>query len=111
MSKLCPLDLTIVMTDRAENIREPIVLQSKRKNWETYYRFYYSMVPGEIDLQQVVLHITTGGETYTLELPTEITQRYDNVLTLDWKTQTLIVGQPVWRLPLLIGARLVLTLD
>ena len=105
-----PEDLTIVMTDGAENIREPIVLQSKRKNWETYYRFYYSMVPGEIDLQQVVLHITTGGETYTLELPTEITQRYDNLLTLNWKTQTLIVGQPVWRLPLLIGARLVLTL-
>ena len=105
-----PEDMIIAMTSGKETDTEPIVLQVKRKSWETYYRYYYHMEPGETDLRQAMLHITTGGETYTLDLPIETTQRYNNIVTLDWKTQTLTVGQPAWRLPLLIGTRLSLTL-
>ena len=105
-----PEDLTIAMLCDNEMVVDPVVLQVKRKNWEAYYRYYYHMVPGETDLRQSMLQITTGDETYTLKLPIETTQRYNNVLTLDWESRTLTVGQPVWRGPLLVTARVVLTL-
>lgn len=74
--------------------------------WDCYYRTYGTSV-GRGDL---VLQVQTGGTSFEVSIPRDATLGYCNLLTLDLQKQTLTVGEPWWRQPLLIGLRVLLTL-
>lgn len=110
-----PEGLTISMARTEEGMDEPILLQEKRQGWEAYYRYYYHMDPYdgpyvEKTLKSVVIHVKGGGYDFSLPLPSESFNSYNNLLTLDLETQTVTEGQPIWRIPVLVGVRVLLTL-
>lgn len=71
------------------------------------YRFpydaYYTVWDGEIILK-------SSSESKSMILPPEAFESYDNYVTLDYKTMELTIGQPAWRVPLIIALRVSFTL-
>ena len=90
---------------------EPLVLSKEVKAWEAYYRFFYHSYPGSLhSFDGAVLIIEHGNEQFQCSLPAESFETYNNLLTLDISTQTIVSGQSSWRIPTLIAIRLLLTL-
>lgn len=109
-----PEDLSVSLILGDETV-EPVLLKQDTQAWESYYRFYYGMSGWEREdeeewLADAALLVETGETEYTCALPAEAFDYYNNLLTLDVEEQTLAQGQPVWRQPLLVGLRIVLTL-
>jgi hypothetical protein len=98
------------------------------RGWETYFRFRYSHVtfPGkesadDVDLNQLRLAVTTGGNTTLLDLPDQTFAHYNNVLLLDlselkqfpdaFPSQYMLRSELyAGRMVLIIGMRVALTL-
>lgn len=78
------------------------------KVWESQYRLFYRFDMGT--LENASLQVTAGGQSFICSLPDGIGSGYNNVLTLDYRTQSLTLGQNPWRQPLLTALRIVLTL-
>lgn len=109
-----PEDLSVSLVLGDETV-EPVLLKQDTQAWESYYRFYYGMSGWEREdeeegLTDAALLVETGETEYTCALPAAAFDYYNNLLTLDVEEQTLAQGQPVWRQPLLVGLRIVLTL-
>lgn len=112
-----PDDLELALEDA--NGEEAYQL-SKRKSvrgWETYFRFRYSHVtlPGnesadDVDLSQLRLAVTTGGNTTVLSLPDQTFEHYNNVLQFDPSDMSLHTELYAGRMVLIIGLRAALTL-
>ncbi len=68
-----------------------------------YDAYYTGMWDGEIILK-------SSGESKNMILPPEAFESYDNYATLDYKTLELTIGQPAWRVPLIIALRVSFTL-
>lgn len=101
------LEVSLILPGRAA-----VVLPQDRKGWERYYTFYYHMSGGleQTVLEGASLQVTAGTERFELKIPQSAGQRYNNLLTLDLASRSLQDGQPVWRVPLLVFLRVVLTL-
>ena len=99
-----PEDLEITLRFEEETSE----LMSRNKLWEAYYHYWYPMK--QQPLHGVELVFSTGGEERVCPLPTETFSKYNNLVTLDWRTGTVSLGQPAWRVPLLVVLRVVLTL-
>ena len=117
-----PADLTLTVEFGSGLSLDPVELRRESKGWEVYYRFNYYDVSFDYDngqsfwnygpegLTGAQLVIDTGGETFSLPIdPTGFSQ-YNNLMTLNLSARTLSVGQPWWRIPLLVFLRVALTL-
>ena len=104
-----PSDLKVSI-ETADGLTVP--LSKTFTAWETYFKFFYSDLPENHshELDGMSLLLESGGVIGKAPLPGETFKSYNNLLTFDWKSQTLTVGQPVWRVPLLVAMRVVLTL-
>ncbi len=83
-------------------------VQKTTKLWESQYRLYYHFNDG--DISRARLRVTVGEASFTVVLPEGDYQGYKTVLTLDYKNQTLTLGQEPWRQPVLTAVRILLTL-
>jgi len=88
-----------------------IQLLKEQKAWEAYYRFFYfqSYLTTK-SFNGAVLVVQYGDVSFECALPEEVTNLYHNLVTLDITNQSITVGQPPFRQPLLISLRVVLTL-
>lgn len=77
------------------------------KQWEHYFRFYYGI---PFNPENAVLRVESGEKSFTCPLPAGMTKSYNNLVTLSYGSQTVSLGQPFWRQPLLIALRVVSTL-
>lgn len=83
-------------------------IRKAEKNWEVYFRFYYSPEPGI--LNGAVIRVESGEKSFSCPVPEGVAGRYNNLLTLDFEARTLTVGQRWWRQPVLTAVRVTLTL-
>lgn len=106
-----PSDLSIFLHLEDDNQTDLVILRKDQKAWETYYRFFYRMSTLRTkNLDNAVLSIQSDEKNFECALPASTFDTYNNMLTLDLKHETLTVGQPILRLPLLISLRVVSTL-
>jgi len=94
-----------------ELVKEPeseIYVQKAQQNWETYFRLYYHLESGTLD--GAVIRVESSKKSFSCSLPEDMPSRYNNLLTLDFETQTLTFGQRWWRQPMLTAVRVTLTL-
>ena len=106
-----PEDLSLSLLLKDESQIEAIELDKENKAWETYYRFFYHMIPSRSDkLENAVLVVESSEQSFQISLPTETFKTYNNLLTLNIDAETLIIGQSPLRVPILIAMRVVLTL-
>ncbi|MBK5263168.1 MAG: hypothetical protein JJE17_11480 [Peptostreptococcaceae bacterium] len=104
-------DLSLSLRFANEGKTEAIVLNEEHKAWETYYRFFYHMSPiGNDNLDDAVLIVQSNEKNFQCSLPADTFNTYNNLLTLDMKTENLTIGQPPLRVPLLVMMRIILTL-
>ena len=104
-----PDDLTLSLQfDDAE-----AELVSERKAWEGYYQFYYHKVGNDltdIDFSHAKLIVSSAEFNFNCDLPDTVFHRYNNLVTLDLKTQTIQEGKSKLRTALLVILRVSLTL-
>lgn len=81
--------------------------ERRSRLWETSFRVFYDW---EQDPEEMILEVVSGGECFSCPMPEGIARRYNTLLTLDFQTQTLVMGQSALRTPLLISLRVTLTL-
>lgn len=102
-----PEDMTLTLQLPTPPEYEPRVTRSV-KLWETYYRIFYHITHEE--LRSAVLRVESSEGSFTCPLPEGMRNGYNNLLTLNFRTQTLSLGQRWWRQPLLTALRVTLTL-
>lgn len=106
-----PEDLSLSLLLSDESQIEAIELDKENKAWETYYRFFYHMIPqGRDKLEGAQLVVESGEQSFQISLPTETFKTYNNLLTLDLDAESIIIGQSPLRVPILVGIRVILTL-
>ncbi len=104
-----PPSLTLIVENAPNDLEVYIVYENGEdivkkggKIGGSLYRFY-AMWDGEIILK-------SSDESKNMILPPEAFESYDNYVTLDYKTLELTIGQPAWRVPLIIALRVSFTL-
>ena len=103
------LSITLGYVDKGKT--EAIVLYKEQKAWEAYYRFFYGMTTtGNAKLDGAVLFVQSKEKNFQCPLPAATFHTYNNLLVLYMETESLTIGQPPFRTPLLVGMRIVLTL-
>jgi len=123
-----PDDLELALEDANYEEAYQLSKQKSVRGWETYFRFRYSHVtfPGkesadDVDLSELRLAVTTGGNTTLLDLPDQTFAHYNNVLLLDlselkqfpdaFPSQYMLRSELyAGRMVLIIGMRVILTL-
>lgn len=106
-----PKDLTLSLKLPDDDLTEPIILDSGKKAWESYYRFYYNMSPGNRNnLADTVLIVQSSDKSFQCSFPASAFARYNNLLTLNMDTESLSMGQSPFRVPFLVALRVLLTL-
>lgn len=78
------------------------------KLWESYWQFYYHW-----DLQensQIFLSVESSQGSFRCAVPQDVMKGYRTLMTLDYTSQILSIGQAPWRQPLLTILRITLTL-
>ncbi len=76
--------------------------------WESQHRLWF---PWDFkNWSGTKLCVTVGNDSFTCSLPEVEGIPYNTVVTLDYKNQTLALGQDPWRQPLLTAIRILLTL-
>lgn len=106
-----PDDMSLFLLFPDESQIKKIELQKEQKAWETYYRFFYHMSPWKkYELDGVILAVESKEKSSNYLLPVETFKTYNNLLTLDLKTDSLVIGQSPFRVPILVALRVVLTL-
>lgn len=106
-----PKDLSVALRVSDEEKTEAILLKKEQKAWEAYYRFFYHMSPNRNDkLDGAVLFVQSSEGDFECPLPTATFNIYNNLLVLDLETESITIGQPLLRVPLLVGMRIALTL-
>lgn len=102
-----PEDMTITLQLPTAPEYPPRVSRSV-KLWETYYRLFYHITHEEF--ASAALRVESSQGSFTCPLPAGMRNGYNNLLTLNYRTQTLTLGQRWWRQPLLTFLRITLTM-
>lgn len=105
------LELSLVDADGAETVQLEKLRSSR--GWETYYRYFYNhdfRFGEDVELTELRLAVTTGGETAYLAMPALAYEHYNNVVMLDLDAMALQRELYPGRMTLIIGLRVVLTL-
>jgi len=114
-----PPGLTVLVVSPPDELRvslafeggERAQLPEQKKVWESYYTFYYHNEElFGADLSEAELVFSDGGEERICPLPVASFSHYNNLVTLDWASGTVTLGQPAWRTPVLVALRVMLTL-
>jgi hypothetical protein len=106
-----PDDLSLSLQLSGMSQSEAVVLRKERKAWETYYRFFNHVSPsGNDSLDGATLVVRSGDQSFECALPAGTFDRYNNLLSLDLKTESLTRGQSPLRVPILVAMRVALTL-
>jgi hypothetical protein len=113
-----PPGMTIIVEGAPEDIEltleleeEPeygIRIHKEEQNWEVYFRLFYS--PDIELLNGAVIRVESSEKSFTCPLPDAVSNRYNQLLTLDYASETLVFGQRWWRQPALTAVRITLTL-
>ncbi len=102
-----PDDVSLTL-ELAEDPGYPIRTQKAYKCWEVYFHLYGDFQGST--LKNAVIRVESSEKQFTCPLPQEVYNRYNNLLTLDFQTETLMPGQRWWRQPVLTAIRISLTL-
>ena len=102
-----PDDVSLTLELMAEPEYE-VRIQKAQKNWEVYFRLYYPPEPGT--LNGAVIRVESSEKSFCCALPEGVSNGYNNLLTLNFETQILTLGQRWWRQPVLTAVRVMLTL-
>lgn len=105
------LELSLVDGDGAEAVQLEKLRSSR--GWETYFRYFYNhdlRFGTDVELTDLRLAVTHGGETTYLAMPALAYEHYNNVVMLDLDAMTISRGLYPGRMALVIGLRVVLTL-
>ena len=102
-----PEDVTLTLELRQES-EYGIRIHESKKGWETYFRLYYS-VSAET-LLGAAIRVESSEKSFSCPIPADAGRRYNSLLTLDFASETLTVGQRWWRQPVLTAVRILLTL-
>ncbi|MDD4493176.1 MAG: hypothetical protein PHV32_02300 [Eubacteriales bacterium] len=106
-----PEDLSVSLLLPGGSQTEAIELQKEKKAWETYYRFFYHMSTFENNsFDGAVLIVESREQSFQCLLPAATFKIYNNLLTLDMKTESITIGQSPLRVPVLVAMRVALTL-
>lgn len=106
-----PDDLTLSVRFADGSTADAIRLQKEQKGWEAYYRYFYHMVPSSGEaMQGSTLVVQSAEGSFECALPAATFAKYNNLLTLDIATKSVLVGQSTARTGLLVGMRVLLTL-
>ena len=101
------ISLTLELVEEPEH---EVYVQKAQKNWEVYFRLYYYHYFASGKLNGAVIRVESGEKNFYCPLPEGVYNRYHVLLTLDFETQTLTIGQRWWRQPVLTAVRVTLTL-
>ncbi len=102
-----PHDVSLAL-ELAEAPEDEVYVQKAQKNWEVYFHLYYHFAPGTLD--GAVIRVESSNKSFSCPLPEGVHSGYNNLLTLNFETQTLTFGQRWWRQPVLTAVRVTLTL-
>ena len=105
-----PEDLTVEL-EIPDLTDEYIYVRKISKMWEQYFRIYYHGT--KENLENARLLVSSSEKSFSCELPPMSEYNvysYNTLLYLDFDAETLTIGQPVYREPLLIALRVSLTL-
>ena len=105
-----PEDLTVEL-EIPDLTDEYIYVQKISKMWEQYFRIYYHGT--KENLENARLLVSSSEKSFSCELPPMSEYNvysYNTLLYLDFDAETLTIGQPAYREPLLIALRVSLTL-
>lgn len=102
-----PSDISVTLV-LADELEEEIRLYRGQKRWEVYFWFYHHMTTGS--LHGASLRVESSEKCFTCSLPQEAYRGYNNLFTLDFEDETLVLGQRWWRQPALTAVRVTLTL-
>lgn len=102
-----PDDISLTL-ELAEEPEYPTRIYKAQKSWEIYFHLYYYLESGTLD--GAVIRVESSEKSFTCSLPEGAWKGYNNLLTLDFETQTLTLGQRWWRQPVLTAVRVALTL-
>ena len=102
-----PEDLTLTLELATEPEYE-VYIQEAQKNWEVYFHLYYSPEHGILD--GAVIRVESNEKSFFCPLPEGVHHGYNQLLTLNYESETLILGQRWWRQPVLTAVRVALTL-
>ncbi|MEG2896333.1 MAG: hypothetical protein RR887_12235 [Niameybacter sp.] len=106
-----PKDLSLSLQFQGEGEADGILLNKEQKAWEAYYRFFYHMSPDrKRELEGAILIVESQEKRFECVLPAATFNHYNNLLTLDMDTESLSMGQPKFRVSVLVVMRVVLTL-
>lgn len=106
-----PNQLSLSLQFPGEKENSGILLKKEEKAWESYYRFFYNMLPNrDFKLEDAELIVKSQEKTFKCQIPSESFDYYNNILTLDMETESLDIGQPWFRTPLLVAMRVIFTL-
>lgn len=106
-----PEDLAIELEIPDLEEGDYIRIQRKQKIWEQYFRIYHHISMEK--MENAKLLVSSSEKSFSCQLP-PISEynvyAYNTLLYLDFDAETLTVGQPAYREPLLIALRVSLTL-
>lgn len=106
ISILPPRDYSCILIINGETIQG---VRSPRI-WETHYRFHLPFdfyPPVGTDNQTAALRVTAHGETFDIEIDTEIFSPFSIEVTLDTRNRTITQGVPVGRTIFLFSLRVI----
>ncbi len=106
-----PKDLKVYIKNN-ERENQLNILYRDDKAWESFFKSYRNETNFDItqDHKDLALVVENNGEKTSYNFPDEVYKTYNNYLTLNLKNNHLYFGQPIWRMPLLVSLRLILTL-
>lgn len=106
-----PEDLTVELEIPELEEGERIYIQKIQKMWEQYFRIYYH--GSKEKMENARLLVSSSEKSFSCQFPPMSDYNvysYNTLLYLDFDAETLTVGQPAYREPLLIALRMSLTL-
>jgi hypothetical protein len=103
-----PEDLTLEVEIPDPEEGDYLRVQKVQKMWEQYFRIY-----NHRSLENATLRVSSSEKSFTCSFPPISDYNvysYNTLMYLDFDAETLTVGQPAYREPLLIALRMSLTL-
>ncbi|NLK73409.1 MAG: hypothetical protein GX285_10385 [Clostridiales bacterium] len=101
--KNAPNDVSVFIV--SENTVEEGKL--KKTAWETYYAFYYRSIGNK---NQITLQVSGNDKTFYQIVPEDYFIGYNNIITIDFRAQTIIKGKLLSRSIFLVTLRVSFTI-
>ena len=106
-----PDDLSVTL--EIPGVDGEVRVRDTSRMWENYFRIYYHSLfhENKAEMANARIRVVSGEKTFTCPLPEELHDGYgfNTLLYLDCESETLTLGEPAYRAPLLISLRLILT--